>query len=65
MQEHGYSVVFHVPREDGDVSFANAPDHVTFCPYKDDAWYYEFVSPIKRHLAFYPNRVDAIEEVFG
>ena len=51
--------------------------HATYCPYKGDCayfsipsagerainavWTYDAVAAIKNHLAFYPDRVDAIE----
>jgi uncharacterized protein (DUF427 family) len=53
-------------------------EHATYCPYKGDCcyfsvplggdrstnavWTYEAVLVIKDYLAFYPDRVDAIDE---
>ena len=77
LQESTYPAVLYVPRDDVDLGALERTDHTTYCPYKGDAAYYsvpgganavwtyeapyEAVSPIKDHLAFYPDRV-TIEE---
>lgn len=66
----------YIPRKDVDLSLLQRTDHATYCPYKGDCAYYSIpagavwtyeapfaaVAEIKDHLAFYPNRVDAIAE---
>lgn len=77
LQEASYPPVHYVPRADVDFSQFVPSAHTTYCPYKGDAsyyhlagvenavWSYETPHPamaaIKEHLAFYPDRVDAIE----
>jgi uncharacterized protein (DUF427 family) len=77
LQEANYPAVLYVPRDDVDMSLLDRTDRTTYCPYKGDAAYfsvpggtnavwtyeapYDAVSPIKDHLAFYPDRV-TIEE---
>ena len=78
LREAKYGAVLYIPRDDVDLALLERTDHATYCPYKGDAAYYsvpgganavwtyeapyEAVSPIKDHLAFYADRVDAIEE---
>ena len=77
LQEANYPAVLYVPRDDVDMALLDRTDRNTYCPYKGDAAYYsvpgganavwtyeapyDAVSPIKDHLAFYPDRV-TIEE---
>jgi uncharacterized protein (DUF427 family) len=77
LQEASYPPVQYIPRADADMSQLTRTAHTTYCPYKGDAsyyslpdaenavWSYENPHPamerIRDHLAFYPNRVDAIE----
>ena len=77
LQEANYGAVLYIPRDDVDMSLLDRTDRTTYCPYKGDAAYfsvpggvnavwtyeapYDAVSPIKDHLAFYPDRV-TIEE---
>jgi uncharacterized protein (DUF427 family) len=77
LQEASYPAVQYVPRTDTDMAQLTRTAHSTYCPYKGDAsyyslpntenavWSYETPHPamaaIRDHLAFYPNRVDAIE----
>ena len=56
--------VHYIPREDVDMSLFVRTARTTHCPYK--VWTYEAPFPamasIKERLAFYPDRVDRIEE---
>jgi uncharacterized protein (DUF427 family) len=77
LQEASYPAVLYIPRGAADMSQLTRSAHTTYCPYKGDAsyyslpnaenavWSYEAPHPamasIKDHLAFYPDRVDAIE----
>lgn len=77
LQEASYPPVHYIPRSDADMAHLTRTAHSTYCPYKGDAsyyslpnaknavWSYEAPHPamaaIKDHLAFYPDRVDAIE----
>ena len=77
LREAAYPPVQYIPRADADMSALTRSDHKTYCPYKGDCsyfnlpgaenavWTYEnpypAVAGIAGHLAFYPNRVDAIE----
>lgn len=77
LREASYPPVLYIPRRDADMSVLTRSEHTTYCPYKGDcsyynlpgapnaAWTYEHPYPavgrIEGHLAFYPNRVDAIE----
>jgi uncharacterized protein (DUF427 family) len=77
LQEASYPPVQYIPRADADMAQLTRTAHTTYCPYKGDAsyyslphaenavWSYEAPHPamveIKDRLAFYPNRVDAIE----
>lgn len=76
LREASYPPVFYIPREDIDMAVLAASPHTSFCPYKGEAsyygaapfdeaaWSYEkpypAVAEIAGHLAFYPDRVDAI-----
>lgn len=82
LREASYRPVQYIPREDADMALFSRTAHVTHCPYKGDAayfnlnvdgrvsenavWTYEAPYPamaeIKEYLAFYPSRVDRIEE---
>jgi uncharacterized protein (DUF427 family) len=77
LQEASYPLVQYIPRADADMAQLSRTAHTTYCPYKGEAsyyslpnaenavWSYETPHPamaaIKDYLAFYPNRVDAIE----
>ncbi|HEY1638403.1 MAG TPA: DUF427 domain-containing protein [Rhizomicrobium sp.] len=77
LQEASYPPVQYIPRADADMTQLTRTAHTTYCPYKGDAsyyslpnaenavWSYEAPHPamgvIKDHLAFYPDRVEAIE----
>jgi uncharacterized protein (DUF427 family) len=77
LQEASYPPVHYIPRADVDFSQFVRSTHTTYCPYKGDASYYHLagvenavwsyktpypaMAAIKEHLAFYPDRVDAIE----
>ena len=78
LREANYGAVLYIPRDDVDLTQLERTEHSTYCPYKGDAAYYdvpgganavwtyeapyEAVSPIKDHVAFYPDRVDSIDE---
>ncbi|HEY4113886.1 MAG TPA: DUF427 domain-containing protein [Rhizomicrobium sp.] len=78
LKEAAYPAVQYIPREDADMSVLTRTEHSTYCPYKGDAsyyslpgaanavWSYETPHPamaeIEGHLAFYPDRVDSIEQ---
>lgn len=78
LREASYPPVLYMPREDADMAALKRTDSSTYCPYKghasyfsiagaiDAVWSYEApfdaVAAIKDHLAFYPDRVDSIEE---
>jgi len=78
LKEASYPAVQYIPRADADMSALTRTRHSTHCPYKGDASYfsigdrtnavwsyeapYDAVAAIKDHLAFYPDRVDSIEE---
>ncbi len=74
LQEASYPPVLYLPREDADMALLAKSARRTHCPYKGDAsyygadvaWSYEApfpaVAAIAGHLAFYPDRVEAIEE---
>ena len=77
LQEASYPPVRYIPRADADMTQLTRTAHTTYCPYKGDAshyslpnaenavWSYEAPHPamgvIKDHLAFYPDRIEAIE----
>jgi uncharacterized protein (DUF427 family) len=77
LQEASYPTVYYIPLADVRSDVLKPSDRTTYCPYKGDAAYfsvpggtnavwtyeapYDAVSPIKDHLAFYPDRV-TIEE---
>ena len=77
LTEASYTPVQYILRDDADMTQFSRTAHTTYCPYKGDAsyyslpnaenavWSYEAPHPamaaIKDYLAFYPNRVDAIE----
>jgi uncharacterized protein (DUF427 family) len=77
LREASYPAVHYVPRNDVDMALLERTEHATYCPYKGDCSYfsvplggdrsapYAAVTLIKDHLAFYPDRVDAIEERMG
>jgi uncharacterized protein (DUF427 family) len=78
LREADYPAAQYIPRADVDMAALERSDTSTYCPYKGDAsyfsirpgddaiWTYEAphdaVASIRDHLAFYPDRVDAIEE---
>jgi len=72
LNEAGYAPVHYIPRADVAMSRLKPTAHASHCPYKGDAnyfsilWSYEQPFPamaeIAGYLAFYPNRVDKIEE---
>jgi uncharacterized protein (DUF427 family) len=77
LQEASYPPVQYIPRADADMTQLTRTTHTTYCPYKGEATYYSLpnaenavwsyeaphsaMAKIKDHLAFYPNRVEAIE----
>jgi uncharacterized protein (DUF427 family) len=77
LQEASYPAVQYIPRADADMAQLTQTAHTTYCPYKGDASYYSMpnaenavwsyenphpaMAAIKDYLAFYPDRVDAIE----
>jgi uncharacterized protein (DUF427 family) len=77
LKEGSYPVVYYFPREDVRMEKLVSTSHRTHCPFKGDAsyfslgdkdnavWSYETpfddMMTIKGLLAFYPNKVDAIE----
>ena len=79
LKEASYPSVQYIPREDADMSLLSRVEHRTYCPYKGEAsyyslpdapnaaWSYEAPHPamvaIKEYLAFYPDRVDVIEQI--
>jgi uncharacterized protein (DUF427 family) len=80
LREAGYRAVQYMPREDVDLALLKRTEHATYCPYKGCCYFsvplggdrstnavstYEAVLVIKDHLAFYPDRVDAIDERHG
>ena len=66
LREAAYPAVQYIPRKDVDMALLDRTDHTTYCPYKGNCSYFSIplaaVTPIKDYLAFYPDRVDAIEE---
>ena len=78
LQEASYPPVCYVPRADADMALLTRSSHATWCPYKGEASYYSLagaanavwsyenphpaVAAIKDHLAFYPDRVETVEE---
>jgi uncharacterized protein (DUF427 family) len=81
LREADYPAVQYIPRDDIDMAYLTGSDHITHCPYKGDASYfnarigehhanvawsyehpYDAVAAIRGHLAFYPDRVDGIQE---
>jgi uncharacterized protein (DUF427 family) len=80
LREAGYRAVQYMPREDVDLASLKRTEHATYYPYKgccyfsvppggdrstNAVWTYEAVLVIKDYLAFYPDRVDAIDERHG
>lgn len=79
LREASYPPVQYIPRKDVDMAALDRSARQTYCPYKGEASYfslagapdavwsyetpYEAVAIIKEHVAFYPDRVDAIEEL--
>lgn len=77
LREASYPPVLYVPRDDIAADALHANPRRTHCPYKGEAsyvdvagtaaaaWSYEnpfpAVARIRRYLAFYPDRVEAIE----
>ena len=53
LREASYPPVQYIPRKDVDTALLERTDHATYCPYKGDCAYY---------VAFWSNRVEAIEE---
>ncbi|WP_136618625.1 MULTISPECIES: DUF427 domain-containing protein [Mesorhizobium] len=72
LREAAYPAVQYIPRRDVDMAALMRSDHTTYCPYKGDASYFSIpagyetpfpaMAEIKGYVAFYPDRVDAIEE---
>jgi len=77
LRESDYPAVQYIPRSDVDMTLLARTDNATYCPYfsipaggdraVNAIWTYESpydaVAAIKDHVAFYPERVDAIEEL--
>ena len=79
LQEASCPPVQYIPRADADMPQLSRTAHTTYCPYKGDASYYSLpnaenavwsyeaphaaMATIKDHLAFYPDRVEAIEVI--
>ncbi|MDD9875912.1 MAG: DUF427 domain-containing protein [Magnetovibrio sp.] len=77
MREADYPPVLYFPPEDVDMAAAARTETTSFCPFKGEASYWRFddaadvawsyeapfdeVAGIAGHLAFYPDRVDAID----
>ncbi len=62
LKEATYPAVQYIPRKDVDMTRLQRTSHQTYCPYKGECAYYSIaVSAIREYLAFYPDRVDAIE----
>jgi uncharacterized protein (DUF427 family) len=77
LQEGSYPPVQYIPRDDADMAQLTRTAHSTYCPYKGDASYYSLanaenaawsyeaphaaMATIKDRLAFYPDRIEAIE----
>ena len=62
LKEAAYPAVQYIPRKDVDMTRLQRTSHQTYCPYKGECAYYSIaVSAIRKYLAFYPDRVDAIE----
>jgi uncharacterized protein (DUF427 family) len=77
LREASYPPVLYIPREDVAADALTANPRRTHCPYKGEASYFDVaggsaaawsyenpfpaVARIRRHLAFYPDRVEAIE----
>jgi uncharacterized protein (DUF427 family) len=77
LKEASYPPVYYLPREDVRVDHIKPSAHTTYCPYKGDASYYRLpdaenamwsyenphpaMAAIRNYLAFYPDRVDALE----
>lgn len=76
LREANYPAVQYIPRKDVAMALLARTDHATYCPYYSipvggersvhAVWSYEApydaVAEIKDHLAFYPDRVDTIEQ---
>jgi len=81
LEEATYPPVHYIPRKNVDLVQLRRSAHTTYCPYKGDASYYHLpnaenavwsyetphsaMAAIKDHLAFYQDRVDAIEVTEG
>ncbi len=81
LREADYPPVEYIPLEDVEASALAPSDHQTYCPYKGEASYYHLngqenavweyrepypsVGEIRGRVAFYPDRVDAIEQQRG
>jgi uncharacterized protein (DUF427 family) len=77
LREASYPRVLYIPREDVDMTVLVRSDHQSDAAYysirvdgktsQDAVWSYEQpladVAEIAGHMAFYPNRVDTIEEL--
>lgn len=79
LRESDYPAVYYIPRADVDAALLERSATESYCPYKGDASYYnvagakdviwsyehpyDAVAQIRGYLAFYPDRVDAIEEL--
>ena len=75
LSEARYPTVQYIPRKDVDMTLLARSDRTTYCPYKGDASYFSIplggersidavwtaVADIKDRLAFYSDRVDAID----
>jgi uncharacterized protein (DUF427 family) len=69
LREASYAPVQYVPRADVDMALLERTSHATYCPYKGDCSYYSIpaggqraVNAIKDYVAFYPDRVEKIDE---
>lgn len=77
LREASYPPVFYIPRADADMALLERTEHGSYCPFKGEASYfsvegganavwsyeapYDAVAQIRDHLAFYPDRVEAID----
>jgi uncharacterized protein (DUF427 family) len=72
LKEADLPPVQYIPREDVRMDLFDRTHHASHCPHKGDATYawsyeqpYPAAEPIRDCLAFYPSKVDAIEELRG
>lgn len=68
LQEATYPRVQYIPRADVDMSALEASDHITYCPYKGDASYFDIVALGERGrnaVWSYEAPYDAVAEIAG